>query len=122
MKWFLYLISVFFVSTGTWLILYTEQSRTVLKRMFAGVDVKLLAIAPIVIGVLLLFAAYESQAFLLICLLGLLALLKGLLFIFNPGKIVDNVMSWWFETSSEQAVRLWGLIAVVLGTAVLSWI
>ena len=93
-----------------------------LRKIFGFVDVRFLAIIPIAVGVLLLFSAYESQAFLFICILGMLALLKGLLFIFNPGKLVDKLMTWWFETSSEPAIRLGGLIAVILGITVLSWI
>jgi len=122
MKWFLYFFSIILIGGGTCFVLYTERSRNILKKMFEGVDARILSILPVAFGVLLIFSAYKSEAFLFFFILGILGIIKGLLFIFNPKKIVDSLLTWWFEKTTEQVIRLWGLLMVIVGTAVFSWI
>ncbi len=122
MKWVLYLISFLWIGGGTCLVLYSQESRAFFRKTLRGVDSSLLSIIPITIGALLIVGAYQSTAFWFITVLGILAIGKGCLFIFNPQKRADRLLSWFLDTASEQTYRLAGIIAIILGTAVLSWI
>jgi uncharacterized protein YjeT (DUF2065 family) len=122
MRWILFIISLLWISAGSCLILYTSQSRDFLKKAFGGIDPEVLSIIPIVIGILLVGAAYYSAAFWTIIIIGLLAIGKGLLLIFNPGKTADRLTTWFFQEASDNAFRLFGIFAIILGTALLSWI
>jgi len=122
MKWILYLISVLWIGAGSCIILYTPQSRAFVKKTLHGVDLRLISIVPITIGALLIVSAYYSAAFWTIVVLGILAIGKGCLFIINPGKAADRMMSWFLDEVSDNTYRLAGIIAIILGTALLSWI
>jgi uncharacterized protein YjeT (DUF2065 family) len=122
MEWILYIISLLWIGAGSCLILYTQQSRVFLKKALRGVGLKLLSIIPITIGALLIAAAYYSTAFWTIVVLGILAIGKGCFFIFNPGKAADKIMRWFLDAVSDNMYRLAGIIALILGTALLSWI
>ena len=122
MKWILYIISLLWIGIGSCIILYTPQSRAFLKKILHGVDLWLISILPITIGALLIISAYYSAAFWTIVVLGILAIGKGGFFIFNPGKAADRMMSWFLDEVSDNMYRLAGIIATILGTALLSWI
>ena len=122
MKWILYIISLLWIGAGSCFILYTLQSRVFLKKALGGIDLGLLSIIPITFGALLIAAAYYSSAFWTIVVLGILAIGKGCLFIFNPGKAADKIMTWFLDEVSDNMYRLAGIIAIILGTALLSWI
>ena len=122
MKWILYIISLMWIGAGSCIILYTPQSRAFLKKTLHGVDLGLISIVPITIGALLIISAYYSAAFWTIVVLGILAIGKGCLFIFNPRKAADKIMTWFLDEVSDNMYRLAGIIATILGTALLSWI
>jgi uncharacterized protein YjeT (DUF2065 family) len=122
MKWILYIISLLWIGVGSSIILYTQEGRVLLKKVLRGVDLRLLSIVPITIGVLLIVSAYYSAAFWTIIVLGILAIGKGCLFIFNPGKAADKIMTWFLDEGSDNMYRLAGIFAIILGTALLSWI
>jgi len=122
MKWLLYIISVVWIGAGSFFILYTDQSRHVLKKMLAGTDTGLLSVAPITIGALLIVGAYQTAVPWVVVLLGILAVAKGCLFLFNPEKLADRLIGWYLGQASEHAYRLAGIIAIILGTALLSWL
>jgi uncharacterized protein YjeT (DUF2065 family) len=122
MKWILYIISLLWIGAGSCIILYAPQSRAFLKKTLHGVDLGLISIVPITIGVLLIISAYYSAAFWTIVVLGILAIGKGCLFIFNPRKAADKIMTWFLDEVSDNMYRLAGIIATILGTALLSWI
>ncbi len=54
-------------------------------------------------------------------LIGVLGIVKGVLIYFNPGGLFE-ISKDWVETFSDQGYRLVGIIALVLGTVVISWI
>jgi len=122
MKWILYIISLLWIGAGSCIILYAPQSRAFLKKTLHGVDLGLISIVPITIGALLIISAYYSAAFWTIVVLGILAIGKGCLFIFNPRKAADKIMTWFLDEVSDNMYRLAGIIATILGTALLSWI
>jgi len=134
MKWVLYTISLLWIILGVIQVLYTEKSNAVLKKLMAEQNPKILAVFPFLIGILLCTAAlwhYEYtvdkgvaywRPLWFVFALGLLACMKGVLFFVLPPEKTGKVLHWWFYDASDRFIRLWGLILVVLGIAILTWI
>jgi len=122
MKIFLYAISFIWVAAGACFILYTGESRGFLKQMFDELNEKILSAAAMVIGLLLLFSASEASHSWFIILLGLLGLIKGGLLLANPQNIFEAVKSWSLNTATDQTYRFFGIVMLVIGTAVFSWV
>lgn len=122
MKWFLYVISLYFIAVGSCAILYTSEARNVMARMIKDVDRKMLSILAFIAGIAFLFAASASRVPWLIRLFGFMGILKGVYILVAPRNLYDQINSWYLDSLSDQAYRLWGIIALILGTAILSWI
>ncbi len=121
MEWIIWLISLIWIVWGGLAILYTAQTReTAGKLMTRAGRVPLGAIAAIV-GVLLIVASRGSLQAAFIVALGLLALVKGALFLWNPRGIYESTVQWYLVAASDQTCRFMGIIALILGTALLSW-
>ncbi len=118
----LYLFSIAFLSAGCVLILYTTEYRRWFQHFVTNTPPKILAALPAGIGLLLIISAFGSRYPAVIIILGILALLKGALILLNPNQIFDQLKEWMFNRASDQTLRLFGIIAVVLGTAMVSWI
>lgn len=122
MKWILYTISLIWVTYGACAILYTNETKNASQSMFKGIDHKILAVLPAVAGLLLILAASASRNTWFIRLIGVMGVIKGVFFFTNPHNLNDRVLDWFFESISDQGLRLHGIVALILGTAVLSWI
>ena len=122
MSWFLYLISIAWISFGSCAILYSTDTRSTLKRSLTAVNRKVLSVLPLAFGVLMILAAADSLHPWLVRLLGFLGLIKGVLVIANPMAIYEKSVQWYLESVSDKGYRLTGIIMIILGTAVLSWI
>jgi hypothetical protein len=122
MSWFLYLISLAWIAFGSCAILYSNETRSTMKRSLTAVNRKVLSILPLAFGVMMILAAADSLHPWLIRLLGLLGLIKGVLVIANPMALYEKSVQWYLESVSDQGYRLTGIIMILLGTAVLSWI
>jgi uncharacterized protein YjeT (DUF2065 family) len=74
------------------------------------------------VGALLLLSAGASQNFWFVVLLAVLAAAKGLLFFLNPRGLFAKIRQWYLHQADDQTYRMAGIILLVLGTAVFSWI
>jgi hypothetical protein len=122
MKAFLYVISVFWIAMGSCFILYTSECRRVLSNMLRGVDRRFLAPLPAVIGILLMLSATQARNAGFLRFLGLLAVAKAAFIYGNPKGLYEQLLEWYLDRASDQTFRFLGIIALILGTAVLSWI
>jgi uncharacterized protein YjeT (DUF2065 family) len=93
-----------------------------MKNLFKSFNLKILAVIPLVTGLLMVFSATASHYPWFIRLVGLLAVVKGVFIILNPNGMVENINQWYINTASDQTYRLSGIIYIILGTAVFSWI
>ena len=119
----LYIVSILWIACGAFLIIYTEGTRGVLKKIFPVDRVKWFAVFPMVIGIILVVGAFFSgELFWLAIILGLLAIVKGVYLFAGPSKQVKALLEWWFNGAAETTVRFYGLIAYTLGCAVLSYL
>ena len=122
MEWFLYIIGFFWIASGCVFILYTSECRNMLRKILMKVNEKYLSALIIVVGIFLLFSASYSQNFWFIIFLGILAIAKGLLFLFNPNKYYEKLRNWYLDTASDQTYRFFGILVLIIGTAVVSWV
>jgi uncharacterized protein YjeT (DUF2065 family) len=122
MKWFLYAISFLWITAGSLSIIYTTESRNVMKRLFEKTDRKILSVFPAIIGVLLFISASWSLHSWFLRILGIMAVIKGVIIFINPKNLYDEMMNWYVNSLSDQTYRFLGIILIIIGTAVLSWI
>lgn len=122
MKWVLMAFSLVWIASGVCLVLYTAACRNVLANLLENVNAQVLGGLTLVAGVLLLLSATASQNFWFVVLLGGLALAKGVLFFINPRGLYEKIRRWYLQQADDQTYRMGGIILLVLGTAVFSWI
>jgi len=122
MKWLLYAISFLWITAGAWFIIYTTESRNVMNRLFDKTDRKILSVFPAIIGILLFISASWSLHSWFLRLLGIMAVIKGGIIFFNPKNLYDEMMNWYLNSLSDQTYRFFGIVMIIIGTAVLSWI
>ena len=122
MKWFLYVISFLWITAGSWFIIYTTEYRNVMKRLFDKTNRKVLSVFPAIIGVLLFISASWSLHSWFLRMLGIIAVIKGGIIFFNPKNLYDEMMNWYLNSLSDQTYRFFGIISIIIGTAILSWI
>jgi uncharacterized protein YjeT (DUF2065 family) len=122
MKWFLYAISFLWITAGSLSIIYTTESRNVMKRLFEKTDRKILSVFPAIIGVLLFISASWSLHSWFLRMLGIMAVIKGVIIFINPKNLYDEMMNWYLNSLSDQTYRFFGIVMIIIGTAVLSWI
>jgi uncharacterized protein YjeT (DUF2065 family) len=122
MKIFLYAISFIWVAAGSCLILYTTESRRLARQMLEEFNIKIMAVAGMIFCVCLLIAAPAASNSWFIVLLGLMGLIKGGLFIVNPQNIFETTRDWYLNKATDQTFRFFGIMMLVIGTAVFSWV
>jgi uncharacterized protein YjeT (DUF2065 family) len=122
MKWFLYAIALIWIGSGAWMILYSHESRKVFKQLVKNLDRRILCVLPAVVGILLILSASWSRQSWLIRLFGILAVIKGGFIFWNPNNLYDKITDWYLTSVSEQTYRFFGIITLIFGTVILSWI
>jgi hypothetical protein len=122
MKVLLYVISVFWIASGACMVLYTPEFRNVIRSFLKSMDRRVLAVLPAVFGVLLMAAASVSRNAWFVRLLGVIGLAKGGFIFTNPKGYYDQMLDWYLDQASDQTYRFFGIIALILGTALFSWI
>jgi hypothetical protein len=112
------IIGAIWVVLGSFSVLYTDRFRNGVGGLTSRIPPRVLAVVPLVMGVLLMISAPASHSFWLVEILGILALVKGLLIFGLRRKWVQGIFAWWQRRVSEVAWRLCGLILVILGVFV----
>ncbi len=81
MKWFLYFISFSWITIGSCFVLYTDQSRKMLKKLYFNLPKEVLIIMIIAFGIFFIMASSYSRNTWIIVTFGILAICKGVLFL-----------------------------------------
>ena len=121
MKYIIYVLGFAWIAAGAFAILYSDMYKAYVQRLMNPANRTWLAMMPVIGGVLLLLSASSTAHSGFIALIGGLAIAKGLLIYFNPADLFHTAGAW-LENLSDQGYRLIGIIALVLGTVVISWI
>ncbi len=122
MKGFLYVISFLCIAMGCCTILYTDETRRFVKSIFNEIDRKFISAFELIMGILLLISATASRQAWFIRLIGLLAIIEGAVIFLIPKNLYDELIDWYLNSASNQTYRLFGILSLVFGTAILSWI
>ena len=122
MKWFFYSISILFITAGSTLILYSNGMRTFLQKIGRGRNAKMLFPLPLLVGGLfILFKDVIIHAW-LATVLGVLGVVKGVLLLLSPPHYIETTIKWWTGEVQDITYRFWGIIVLILGITLLSWI
>ena len=122
MTWFLYAFSLIWISFGAGIIIYTHESKSMIKGLVTNLDRRILSVLPAIFGVFLIIASPESRHSWFIRLIGILAVLKGGFIFWNPQNLYNKILDWYLNSLSDQTFRFFGIIILILGTVILSWI
>jgi uncharacterized protein YjeT (DUF2065 family) len=118
----LYSISFLIIATGCCTILYTAETRNFVKRLFNEINRRLLSVFEAIIGILILVSATSSHHPWFIRLIGLTAVIEGAVIFLIPKNLYDELINWYVHSLSDQTYRLFGILSLIIGTAMLSWI
>jgi hypothetical protein len=123
MRVFLGIFSLLWIAAGVMLILYTDKVRRFLGELFAKTDIRKLAVLPFAIGLVMLVGSFsQKEMFWLLFILGFLAVSKGVFLFLGPLSQIRSLLEWWFTGASEVTIRLWGIISLMVGAAVFSYV
>ena len=121
MQWILYAFSLVFVAFGVYMILYTDNARN-LFRQFIQMGFKTLSIIAALIGFLFLVSASASHYPWFLRFVGIFSIVEGVVLYINPQDIMGRIYTWYLDEASDQTFRASGIITVIFGTALISWI
>ena len=122
MKWFLYAFSLIGISIGCCSILYTTETRKFVRSFINSIDQKILSALPFIFGFLFILSAPATRIPWLFRAIGLMAVIEGVIFFLIPKDLYDKFMGWYLNYLSDQIYRLSGILGIIFGTAILSWI
>lgn len=116
MTFIIALIGTLFFAIGFLVLLNPSKFKWFLttltsRRIYAA------SLFRILIGIVFLYSAPETRAPLFIRLLGVLFILGGLLAPALGHARSEAIAAWWVKRS-DTALRLWGLLTMLLGGAV----
>lgn len=118
MIWFLFIIALVYIMFGTLLLFATGVARERYVSKLNIRDPRKWSPLPLAAGVFFLLAASSSSQSTFIVVLGLLALLKGLLFLFGPQEKVKSMIEWWIN-GSDKTYKIGAVVVIGLGIAIL---
>jgi hypothetical protein len=117
-----YFLGFGYIAISSALILYTRQTTDFFKDIIQSYQLKYLSILPILIGILFLAAAPAIAYPWLFIIFALIAFVEAALAIADPRKLYSRFLDWYFGSVSDQTERLFGIIGIIFGTAILTWI
>jgi len=118
MIWFLFVIALVYIMFGTLLLFATGFTRDQYVSKLKIDDPRKWSPLPLVGGLLFLLSASSSSQAIFIIVLGLLALLKGLIFLFGPQEKVKSMIEWWIK-GSDKTYKVGAVFVIALGIAIL---
>lgn len=114
MRWFLFLMAGIWTIAGIFLLVAATKAKGISNRLLKDKNLKAMSSLSLIEGILLAYAASSSRLPWFVITIGLLALTKGLFFIFAPENKAKPFVNWWLKASLG-IYRLCGLVILVLG-------
>jgi uncharacterized protein YjeT (DUF2065 family) len=122
MQIIVYLLGFGSIAISSCLILYPRATIDLYRGLYQKYPLTYIAALAAVFGLFFLIAAPITTYPWFFRIIGVLFLLEALLAFFNPQKIYNRMLEWYFMKVSDQTQRLFGIIGVIFGTAILSWV
>ena len=120
MVWYLYFSALMFIALGVYIILNTEHAREFSQGFIESGNYRLWGLVEGIFGGLLAVSSFWSGVVWFLLVLGLAILALGLFLLLAQEERVDALLRVWGGIS-DRGLRLWGLVLLVVGTAILSW-
>ena len=118
MRLILILLSILWIVAGVLLFILTDAMRQICRNLLKIKNLKPFSVLAIIAGIVFIMASSLVSVPWVAILLGLLAIAKGLFFIFAPQKKVKAFFDWWLNASNG-IYRSWGIMAFLLGVLIL---
>ena len=118
MVWYLYIAALLFIAKGVYFILNTEDARGFIRNL--AENYKIGGVITAAFGLLLAISSFWSGVVWFLLVLGLVFLVLGVFLLLAQEERVEALLRVWAAVS-DRGLRLWGLIFLVVGTAILSW-
>jgi hypothetical protein len=122
MKAIVYILGFGHIAISACLILYTKDTVEAIRNFYQKFPLTYLAAIPALLGFLFLISASATTYPWLLRLIGILTLCEAVLAFTNPRKIYSRMLDWYFGKVSEHGQRLFGIIGIIFGTALVGWI
>ena len=116
-----YILGLIYIATSTCFILYTQESVSFLKAQTDHIPFKYLSIIPAIFGLLFLISASAIVYSWVFRIIGILSVAEAVIIFVDPNKIYTRFLDWYYGWS-DQVQRLWGIIGIVFGTVIMTWV
>ncbi len=120
MVWFLYVVAVIWIALGSAVILYTEKARDLAQNLENDLNPKVLGGTMVVFGVLLAISSFWSGVDWFLFLMALIIGGIGGALLFIDEARARGIVGHWLQIT-DSGLKLWGLIFVITGVAILAW-
>jgi len=121
MKVIVYFLGLVYIAIGSICILYTREYVDTLKKIIRAISLKVLSTFPAAFGILFLISALATTFPWFFRVIGILAFVEAVVIFINPHHLYNRLLDWYFDLS-DQTQRLFGIISIIFGTAILAWI
>ena len=111
------IIGLIILGVGITVLIRPEVLRKMLKIFLARHWWSFVTMIRVLVGVLLMLAASGSRAPTFIIAVGILFILSGVTVPLMGTPRIERLAGWWLERSNTM-LRLWGLLAAVIGAAI----
>lgn len=110
---FLYLICLLWFVAGIGMLVLPEKIQKLYERIAKIKNFAVFAVVPIVLGILFFLSSGSVFFPTLVQVLGVLAILKGLVTLVVKREKVIEVLQWWL-TAPVLVIRFWGIFILAL--------
>ena len=122
MKVIVYLLGFSYIAICSFLILYTRETVNAFKTWFDNCELRYLSIVPAVVGLLFLVSANATCYPWVFRVIAVIAFAEAAMVLLNPGQIYSRIVDWYFKGLSDRTHRLFGILGIIFGTVILTWI
>ncbi|MFH1791495.1 MAG: hypothetical protein ABH885_05900 [Candidatus Omnitrophota bacterium] len=113
----MYVFGIMYIVIGALLVFATDMARAKIFNKLLEADIQKLSIIPLVVGIILILAAKYSSFVVLITILGLAAVVKGVM-----GYVATDKMAKLSQSAIKASNNTWkvfGVIVILIGSIVL---
>lgn len=122
MKWFLYIMIIWFIVAGVTFILYPDWLKRLFQQIPAGFHFRWFSPLPLIIGLFFILSRDRTQHPWFFLTLGILALGKGIYLLLAPNRHIHSMVNWWTHEVQNITYRFWGIVILIMGITLFSWV
>ena len=115
-------MTIYFILVGVTFILYPDWLKRLFQKIPGGFNFRWFFPLPLLIGILFILSRDLTYHPWFILVLGILVLGKGIYLLLSPKKHIDTIINWWAHDVQDITYRFWGLVILILGMTLFSWI